>query len=302
MLANRDYEKVVMTENHGHVRNINLQANEHPLVEDCVFSSIEGFVSHLMHVKSYESAGELCRGKDVLDWGCNTGYGMEILAKTAASVSGLDVSERAVIAARQRLGSNAADIQYYKGKRCGFADHSFDVVTSFQVLEHVSDYETYFSEILRVTRPGGLVILATPNAAMRLAPGMKPWNEFHVHEFAPAELAEFLKPRFASVTVRGLFGTDQLYKIERDRVESAKQAALTAPQSKDVIRSLKNYIKQQFPFVLRIKAAMRPARQPAPPAATLDPSELARFSTDDLFYKDEDVNEALDLMAVCRKS
>jgi ubiquinone/menaquinone biosynthesis C-methylase UbiE len=267
-----------------------------------VFTSIEGYVSHLMHVKSYESAGDLCRGKDVLDWGCNTGYGMEILAKTAASVSGLDVSERAVIAARQRLGATATDIHYYKGKRCGFADHSFDVVTSFQVLEHVSDYETYFSEIIRVTRPGGLVILATPNAAMRLAPGMKPWNEFHVHEFGPAELAEFLKPRFASVTVRGLFGTDQLYKIERDRVESAKQAALTAPQSKDVIRSLKNYIKQQFPFVLRIKAAMRPARPPAPPAAALHPSELARFSTDDLFYKDEDVNEALDLMAVCRKS
>ncbi len=120
-----------MTKNLYHHENIDLQATEHPLVEDRFFKTIEEYVLHLMHMKSYDEAREICRGKDVLDWGCNVGYGMEILARNAASVSGLDLSERAISAARQRLGNKAAEIKSYDGKRCAFRDQSFDVVTSF---------------------------------------------------------------------------------------------------------------------------------------------------------------------------
>ncbi len=286
-----------MTDNCVHYKNIAFQAFEHPLVNDHTFKKIEEYVLHLMHLKSYEEACEYCRDKDVLDWGCNIGYGMEILAETASSVSGLDLSERAVVAARQRLGSKAFQIQWYDGTRCGFSDQSFDVVTSFQVLEHISDYDSYFNEIIRVLRPGGLALFATPNALLRLDPGMKPWNEFHIHEFAPSELMDFLKHRFSSVTIRGLFATDALYRIERNRVEIAKQHALVTQNSWALVKPLKRIIKRWFPFTLRIRDAVF-----GTDFKVLPFSELDCFSTADLFYRDEDIDEALDLMAVCQKS
>ncbi|HOP46426.1 MAG TPA: class I SAM-dependent methyltransferase [Desulfobacteraceae bacterium] len=289
-----------MTDDFNHQTNITRQANEHPLVVDSVFKTIEEYVLHLMHLKSYETASEICMGKDVLDWGCNVGYGMEILAKNAASVSGLDLSERAVIAARKRLGDKATQIHCYDGIRCAFANQSFDVVTSFQVLEHISDYDTYFNEIRRVLKPGGLAVFATPNALLRLEPGMKPWNEFHIHEFAPSELREFLMTRFPSVTIRGLFAIDQFYWIERNRVERAKQGVIAAQKARSISIMIKTFVKKHYPFTLRIRDAMTRKNHTRP--KTLSSSEIKQFTIADLFYRDENLDNALDLMAVCKKS
>jgi len=284
-----------------HQRNLQLQALAHPLVENHVFRSIEEYVLYLMHRKSYEEAATLCVRKDVLDWGCNVGYGMEILLSTASSVSGLDLSPAALETARKRVGKAARDIQLYDGTRCNFADSAFDVVTSFQVLEHISDYETYFREILRVLRPGGVVIFATPNAALRLVPGMKPWNEFHVHEFTAIELQEFLSKWFAAVDLRGLFGKEELYSVERNRVERAKRLATKAARARPIRAAIRRFVKRAVPWLVRIRAKVlsrRPGAQPPP----LDSSQLPPFSTRDLLYKDSDLDEALDLFAVCQKT
>lgn len=290
----------IITKNFDHQRNIKLQAYDHPLVEDRSFWSIEEYVLHLIHLKAYETAAEISRGKSVLDWGCNMGYGMEILANTASSIAGLDLSERAVIAARRRLGAKATEIQFYKGTRCDFDDQAFDVVTSFQVIEHISDYDNYFGEILRVLRPGGLAIFTTPNALLRLAPRMRPWNQFHIHEFAPSELRELLITRFPSVIIHGLYATDQLYKIERDRVERARRGALAALHSRDIVKQIKAILKQWFPFVLRIRNLV--STPIMPPAEALPPSEFTRFSTANLYFRAEYLDAALDLMALCKKS
>ncbi len=290
-----------MTDLTQHQKNLRLQANEHPLVEDHKFMSMEEYVQHLIHRNAYETAGEFCRGKDVLDWGCNVGYGLEILAKTAASVSGLDLSEQAIEMARRRLGSRAAHIECYHGDRCSFSDNAFDVVTSFQVLEHVSDYEIYFGEISRVLRPGGLLILTTPNAAIRLEPGMKPWNEFHVHEFTPAELREFLAARFEDVAIRGLFASDKFYEIERNRAEQARRNALMAQKAHEFMRPLKTYLKERCPWLLRIRNSLAGKKITLPSSQkALEPAELACFSPADLFYREDQLDQALDLMALCR--
>jgi len=89
-----------MTDDFNHQTNVNRQANEHPLVVDSVFKTIEEYVLHLIHLKSYETASEIRICKDVLDWGCNMGYGMEILARNAASVSGLDLSVTGLLVLR----------------------------------------------------------------------------------------------------------------------------------------------------------------------------------------------------------
>ena len=163
-------------------------------------------------------------GQAILDVGCNMGYGIQIMSAKAAFAAGLDVSPPAVEAAKKHLG-NAADVRLYDGSRSDFPSQSFDLITSFQVIEHISDYESYFSELVRLLRPTGVALFTTPNSLIRLDPGMKPWYDFHVREFTPGELHALLATRFEEVTVRGMFGREDLYWIERNRVELARRVA-----------------------------------------------------------------------------
>src|SRR5258707_171129 len=85
---------------------------------------------------------------------------------------------------------------------------------SIQVIEHIVDMDAYLNEIWRVLKPGGIVVFSTPNAAIRLDPGMKPWNRFHIQEFTPVQLEALLRATFAEVKLRGQFAKDEIYRIE----------------------------------------------------------------------------------------
>ena len=281
----------------AHQSNLQLQRDQHPLVDDQTFPSMEAYVSQLIHRKAYEEVARLVAGKTVLDVGCNVGYGLQVLASSAASIAGIDVSPKAVESAKRRLGSTA-DIRAYDGVRCSFESGSFDVVTSFQVLEHVSDTPAYFSEIIRLVRPGGIVVFTTPNARLRLDPGMKPWNQFHVREYTPAELKELLSARFDAVEVRGLFGNEELYEMERNRCERARAAARARPAGLRL--AFRKTMKRALPWLASARNAWRVRARIAKEKERLAPAELNRFSTRDLFYKDDPLDDALDLMAICR--
>ena len=60
----------------------------HPFEKSETFYSIEEYIIHLMHRRSYEEACRLAKGKAVLDWGCNTGWGIEILETGATEIAG----------------------------------------------------------------------------------------------------------------------------------------------------------------------------------------------------------------------
>jgi SAM-dependent methyltransferase len=278
-------------------RNLQRQIEEHPLIEAESFNSIGTYVLHLIHLRAYEEAARLVEGKTVLDLGCNLGYGLKVLAARANSAAGVDVSPHAVEAAKERLGS-IADIRLYDGTLCSFAAESFDVITSFQVIEHISNYPAYFSEITRLLRPGGMVLFTTPNASLRLDPGMKPWNPFHVREFSAPDLRKSLSTWFDVVEVSGLFATDELYRIERERCEREKIGARS--RTKRIRSDLRQAVKRSFPWLVDVRNSVirRPDRNVEQP--TIPESEMVRFSTRDLFYKTDELEDALDLMAVCR--
>jgi SAM-dependent methyltransferase len=212
-----------------------------------------------------------------------------------------------------------------------FEDASFDVVTNFQVLEHVPDAIAYLEGLRRVTRPGGLVILATPNASTRLDPGMTPWNRFHVREYTAAELRELLERMFPRVRIRGMFGTATLYETEIRRVDAARQrmrrlaaaeaaraapppAAARAPSARRSQGSVARRVARKLiPATarrwVRQLAAPDPARVPrvqtGPPEHALATAEMPleaflQFTVDDLFYADHDLDRAMDLLAICQ--
>jgi 2-polyprenyl-3-methyl-5-hydroxy-6-metoxy-1,4-benzoquinol methylase len=103
------------------------------------------------------------RGRYVLEVGCGRGVFARYLAEQGANLVAADFSEAAVLHARKRLeGLNVttlvADIQDLP-----FEDGSFDVVISQETLEHVPDPAKGLAELVRVTRPGGKVLVTTPN-------------------------------------------------------------------------------------------------------------------------------------------
>ncbi len=317
---------------------IRLQAEEHPLIEDTPPASAAEHCLRLVHLRAYDEAVAQAAGCDVLDVGCNTGYGTVRFVPVAVRVVGVDVSPGAIEAANQRAWDGRPEFVLTSGFELPFQDDSFDLVTSFQVLEHVSDPLAYLREIARVTRPSGTAILATPNAAIRLDPGMKPWNRFHVREYLATELRDLLGQVFPQVRVRGMFGTPTLYETEIRRVDAARQrirrkneaearhsvargTAARPAASKPVraarplpIRVARRLVPSPVRAWLRSMAmpatnptasrAQTPAATQAPPqmddSSSIDLESFLRFSVADLFYADTDLDRAMDLLAICR--
>ncbi len=136
------------------VESIRLQADEHPLIEDIPPANPAEHCLRLMHLRAYDEAVAYATGRDVLDVGCNTGYGTVRFAPVAGRVVGVDVSPRAIDAARRRSLDGRPEFVLTSGFELPFPDDSFDLVSSFQVLEHVPDPPVYLYEIARVARAG----------------------------------------------------------------------------------------------------------------------------------------------------
>jgi SAM-dependent methyltransferase len=103
----------------------------------------------------YEAAEfRLHAGERVLEIGCGTGCDLLQFAKHSAIATGVDISERHVELARQRV-VNSAEILRADGRNLPFSAESFDYVYSHGVIHHSDEPEKIASEIVRVLRPGG---------------------------------------------------------------------------------------------------------------------------------------------------
>ena len=114
------------------------------------------------HLHRYAIAREVVAGRDVLDIACGEGYGSALLAQSAKSVVGVDVDPNAVAHAASKYGGGNARFLHGECVAIPAGEASVDVVVSFETIEHISEHEVFLSEIRRVLRPGGLVIISTP--------------------------------------------------------------------------------------------------------------------------------------------
>jgi len=187
--------------------------------------SIEDYLIYLMHVRTYEYAMDKTKEKIVLDFGCGEGYGTKMLASEAKHIIAIDISSETIKAAKEKYQSENITFQLIEpvgDSPLPFADDSFDVVLSFQVIEHIIDDRLYLSEIKRVLRPGGTFLVATPNAESRLLPFQNPWNRFHVREYAPDNLNHLLGEAFDNVSIIGLTLKEPWLAIETNRAKRNK--------------------------------------------------------------------------------
>ncbi len=154
------------------------------------------------HVARYAFASGFATGKRVLDAGCGTGYGAAALAPKARSVAGVDISAQAVDYALANAG--AGNVSYLRASATAlpFTPGAFDLITAFEVIEHLQDWRELLSEARRVLAPGGVFLVSTPNrlyyAESRRLDGPNP---YHVHEFEFGEFKAALGEYFSTVTV-----------------------------------------------------------------------------------------------------
>jgi SAM-dependent methyltransferase len=192
--------------------------------------SPEDRVQDLFHVFPYHFVKRFCStSTHVLDVGFGEGYGAEILASSVGEYVGLDMSEDAVQHASSRYTFPNVRFERSEAETIPFDTGSFDLVVSFHVLEHVTEPEPYLSELARVCRVGGHVVVVTPNRAFRLAADERPWNRFHVREFAREDLKALLSKHFTRFVVMGVAGNAEMNGLERGRVERARRFARLDP-------------------------------------------------------------------------
>jgi 2-polyprenyl-6-hydroxyphenyl methylase / 3-demethylubiquinone-9 3-methyltransferase len=139
-------------------------------------------------------------GLSALDVGCGAGLLCEPLARLGAQVTGVDAAPENVAAAKAHAAQSGLVIDYRAGELATQNLEQFDVVTSMEVIEHVTDPVVFVGDLVRHVKPDGLLILSTPNrtmasklllveAAERLGHvprGTHDWNKF----LTPKELEE----------------------------------------------------------------------------------------------------------------
>jgi SAM-dependent methyltransferase len=178
------------------------------------------------HEVVYERLADRCAELDVLEAGCGEGYGADLIADVARRVIGLDYDESAVAHVRARYPR--VDMRHGNLAELPLADGAVDVVVNFQVIEHLWDQGQFVAECFRVLRPGGTLLMSTPNR-ITFSPGRDtPINPFHTRELNAAELTELLTTAGLSVDgVYGVFHGPRLVELDARHGGSIIDAQIT---------------------------------------------------------------------------
>lgn len=143
-------------------------------------------------------------GKRALDIGCGAGLVAEPLARLGADVTAIDAAPESIAVARDHAAQMGLEIDY---RACGVEaldEAPFDLITSLEVIEHVTDPAMFLRAIAKLLKPDGLFILSTPNRTPlsrlmivtlaegfgRIAKGTHDWSRFITPDEISAMLGE----------------------------------------------------------------------------------------------------------------
>jgi 2-polyprenyl-3-methyl-5-hydroxy-6-metoxy-1,4-benzoquinol methylase len=162
------------------------------------------------HLAIYEWIASRTGGLRVLDMACGEGYGSDVLARTAASVVGLDANPDAHEHARLRY--RRGNLRFERGMVENFGEPGeYDAVVFLQTIEHVQDPEAVLAHLRRLLAPRGVAYVSTPNV-LTLAPAgqAKSDNPWHVREYRAEGFRTLCQSVFDRVELLGLFHARKL--------------------------------------------------------------------------------------------
>jgi lipopolysaccharide biosynthesis protein/ubiquinone/menaquinone biosynthesis C-methylase UbiE len=163
--------------------------------------NVEGDVQ-IEHMHRYFVALKLVRDKNVLDIACGEGYGSNLLADEALSVTGIDISSDAIEHARLKYAKE--NLRFLQGDCTAIplANNSVDVVVSFETIEHHDKHKIFLHEIKRVLKPEGLLIISSPDKK-EYTDLTGHDNQFHVKELYLSEFEKLIQENFKQHTMLG---------------------------------------------------------------------------------------------------
>src|SRR5690606_33526142 len=144
------------------------------------------------------------------------GRGAELLIPQVKSFTAIDKIREAI----EKLAQKFPQGKFISGNLppLPFADNTYDVVISFQVIEHIQDDKLFLSEIHRVLKPGGVALITTPNRRMSLS--RNPW---HIREYLPQELLGLAQNNFREAEMKGITGNEKVMKYYEENRKSVQR-------------------------------------------------------------------------------
>ena len=173
-------------------------------------------VIYQRHVIAYKEAAKIISGT-VLEIGSGEGFGIMELAPKAEHYIAVDKYET-FISKELQANNKITFIQTEVPPLKEIEDNSVDFVVTFQVIEHIKDDEQFLHEIHRVLKPGGKVILTTPNIMMSIT--RSPW---HIREYTPEQMGEILESSFDNFELKGVFGNKKVMDYYNKNKESVRK-------------------------------------------------------------------------------
>src|ERR1700731_3036984 len=239
------------------------------------------------HEVVYQRLTPRCAGREVLEAGCGEGYGADLIAGVARRVVAVDYDAAAVAHVRDRYPG--VEVMQANLAKLPLTDASMDVVVNFQVIEHLWDQPQFVAECARVLRPGGLLMVSTPNR-ITFSPGRDPpINPFHTRELNAAELAELLVGGGFSVTAMlGVFHGPGLVALDAKHGGSiidaqVERALADAPWPAGLLADVASVTVDDFDLI---------------EAGGRNSPDIRRNSPD---INSPDINDSLDLVAIAER-
>ncbi len=164
----------------------------------------------------YVAAEKYAKG-NLLELGCGTGRGLEILVNAADQYTGIDKNEPLIKEHTEKY-PNSKFIDQFMPPLTGIGDNSMDTVITFHVIEHIKDDDAFVKEIHRVLKPGGTAIITTPNVEMRVA--RNPW---HIREYTRQGLKSILAKHFGEVEATGICGSPKMMEYFEENRKSVNK-------------------------------------------------------------------------------
>ena len=231
------------------------------------------------HRAAYEIARIRAGDGRVIDVGCGSGYGTAMLAESGGRVFGID----RVLPDRDQRGCG---VRFVVGdlRALPLQPGHFDLVVSFQVIEHLHDPTFYIDALAGLCSTDGLVLVTTPN--ILTSDGVNP---YHIHEYAADELAETLGERFEQVEVRGIRASERARRVLEQRSRRIRRVMRLDPLR------LRDRLPQPLVEWLFARFALL-VRRPSPTAGNDEPEMSWRD-----FPAGDATDDCLDLLAMCRK-
>jgi 2-polyprenyl-3-methyl-5-hydroxy-6-metoxy-1,4-benzoquinol methylase len=175
----------------------------------------------LKHQFAYNLAAKYLRPEiKVLDYGCGDGYGSNFLATKSPEsfITGVDIDVDVIKDAQKK----------YKKENLKFdlinnIHQNFELILSFQVIEHVPNVKDYLEKLKYLSCQNGIIIISTPDRKYRLNDGQKPWNKYHLREYDRLGFISEISKVFMNPNIYQLTGDLGLLRIEYERCAKSRQ-------------------------------------------------------------------------------